>query len=83
VDGCELEHLSTAYSYKLIGRVVWDKNPPLFTKDYKTVKVVLTIAHLDHDEHNHGVNDDRLKAMCQIHHLRYDAEEKKRRKNLK
>ena len=45
----------------------------------KKVKVVLTIAHLDHDETNHDVTDDRLMAMCQICHLRYDAKEKYRR----
>ena len=42
-------------------------------------RVVLTIAHLDHDETNHTVNHDRLKALCQICHLRYDAKEKYRR----
>ena len=45
----------------------------------KQVRVVLTIAHLDHDEENKNVKDDRLMAMCQIHHLRYDAKEKDRR----
>jgi hypothetical protein len=45
----------------------------------KSVKVVLTISHLDHDETNHEVTDDRLKALCQICHLRYDALEKYRR----
>jgi len=45
----------------------------------KPVKVVLTVAHLDHDETNHQVTDDRLKAMCQLCHLRYDAKEKYRR----
>lgn len=45
----------------------------------KKIKVVLTIAHLDHDETNHLVTDDRLKAMCQLCHLRYDAYEKYRR----
>ena len=45
----------------------------------KKVKVILTIAHLDHDETNHDVKDDRLMAMCQICHLRYDAKEKYRR----
>jgi hypothetical protein len=45
----------------------------------KRVKVVLTIAHLDHDETNHTVTDERLKAMCQLCHLRYDAKEKSRR----
>lgn len=40
------------------------------------IKVILTIAHLDHDETNHAVELDRLAAYCQLHHLRYDAKEK-------
>jgi hypothetical protein len=37
-----------------------------------SVKIVLTIAHLDHvPEH---CDDDNLKAMCQKCHLKYDAE---------
>jgi len=36
------------------------------------VKIVLTVAHLDHvPEH---VDFSNLKALCQLHHLRYDAE---------
>lgn len=46
---------------------------------FKKVKVVLTIAHLDHDETNHDVSEDRLKALCQYCHLNYDAKEKYRR----
>ena len=38
----------------------------------KGVKIVLTIAHLDHDKENHDVKLDRLKALCQRCHLRYD-----------
>ena len=45
----------------------------------KRVKVVLTISHLDHDEENHNVADDRLAALCQSCHLCYDASEKIRR----
>ena len=45
----------------------------------KKVKVILTIAHLDHDEFNWDVADDRLQALCQLHHLRYDAKEKYKR----
>lgn len=45
----------------------------------KEVKVILTISHTDHDEGNHNVQLDRLKALCQICHLRYDAKEKYRR----
>ena len=36
------------------------------------VKVVLTIAHLDHDKLNHDVDLSRLAALCQRCHLRYD-----------
>lgn len=35
-------------------------------------KVVLTIAHLDHDKSNFEITDDRLKALCQKCHLAYD-----------
>lgn len=46
-------------------------------------RVVLTIAHLDHDEDNHAVALDRLAALCQRCHLRYDAPEKARRRATK
>ncbi|RKR83307.1 hypothetical protein BDD43_3512 [Mucilaginibacter gracilis] len=46
----------------------------------KPVKVVIAIAHLDHDEKNWQVTDDRLTAMCQLCHLNYDAAEKYRRR---
>lgn len=36
-------------------------------------KIILTIAHLDHDKLNHDVNIERLKALCQKCHLKYDA----------
>ncbi len=42
----------------------------------KIIKVVLTIAHLDHTPENCA--DDNLRAWCQRHHLRYDAEHHKR-----
>lgn len=45
----------------------------------KKVIVVCTTAHLDHDEENHNVKDDRLKWMCQYCHLNYDSIEKFRR----
>lgn len=38
----------------------------------KFTLIILTIAHLDHDADNHEVTDDRLKALCQRCHLRYD-----------
>lgn len=47
------------------------------------IKIVLTIAHLDHDEENWNVKDDRLAAMCQRCHLRYDSAEKVNRRGKK
>ena len=44
-----------------------------------TMRVNLSIAHLDHDETNWNVTDDRLLAACQLHHIRYDAKEKVKR----
>jgi 5-methylcytosine-specific restriction endonuclease McrA len=38
----------------------------------KFTKIILTIAHLDHDKLNHDVKDERLKAVCQKCHLAYD-----------
>ncbi len=43
-------------------------------------KVILTIAHLDHDPENWKVSDDRLKALCQKCHLSYDREFRNGRK---
>ncbi len=36
-------------------------------------RVVLTVAHLDHDPRNCA--DGNLRALCQLCHLRYDAAE--------
>lgn len=47
----------------------------------KRVTVVLTIAHLDHDETNWDIKDERLKAACQMCHLKYDGKEKYLRRN--
>lgn len=91
---CGLEHLSTVYAIKLQvkdedsrykPRSIWFRNEDDAKREgthwteYKPVKVVITIAHLDHDETNHEVTDDRLMALCQICHLRSDAKEKYRR----
>lgn len=37
----------------------------------KVIRIVLTIAHLDHVPEN--CTDDNLRAWCQRHHLRYDV----------
>lgn len=39
-------------------------------------KVILTVAHLDHDPQNCA--DENLKALCQRCHLRHDIEHHKR-----
>ena len=49
----------------------------------KVITIVLTIAHLDHDETNWDVPDYRLAALCQRCHLRYDISEKRKRKHNK
>lgn len=89
---CGLKHKQVVYAiklkindngnYKL--KTIWfrvkeDAEREDLLKNLKEVRVILTIAHLDHDETNHDVKDERLKAMCQICHLRYDAKEKYRR----
>jgi len=98
-EGCDFKHLEYVWSVKYKGRVTgWyrdfaeaDKQDVTIEMarggklipNPKKVKVVLTIAHLDHDETNMNVTDDRLKAACQLCHLRYDAKEKYRRRNGK
>ena len=43
---------------------------------HRPVKVVLTVAHLDHTPENCA--DDNLRAWCQRCHLRYDADHHRR-----
>lgn len=90
-EWCGLENGQEVYRAKINKRIEWFRTkaeiealpliPQLidFWLSYKPVKVVLTIAHLDHDETNHDVKLDRLAALCQLCHLRYDAKEKYRR----
>lgn len=55
-------HTTTGRCVEINGRpAVWAKG-----------KIVLTVAHLDHDPINCA--DANLKAMCQRCHLRYDVE---------
>lgn len=94
---CNLENKSIVYSVSLYIRsningkygykCIWFSNEQDTWRHgnlgpIKKVAVVLTIAHLDHDEINHNVKDDRLAALCQSCHLQYDAKEKMRRKCL-
>ena len=45
--------------------------------DGRSVRVVLTVAHLDHDETNNA--DDNLAALCQKCHLAHDRDDNHRR----
>lgn len=58
------------------------KKDPSDAYSDRYIVVVLTVAHLDHDEENWKVPDERLAALCQHCHLIYDAEEKARRRAL-
>jgi hypothetical protein len=85
-EGCKFKNGQMVYRGKLHNRIEWFETLSAaydlcgeFMVWEKPIKVVLTIAHLDHDETNHDVKLDRLAAMCQLHHLRYDAKEKYRR----
>jgi len=74
---CDFKHLETVWSVKIKGKVIgWFRNMFLPDNSYdskKEVKVVLTIAHLNHD-----ITDNRpenLRAWCQYHHLAYDKKQ--------
>lgn len=43
---------------------------------YKIIKIVLTVAHLNHDINDN--RDENLAALCQLHHLRHDIEHHKK-----
>ena len=61
------------------------RNVQFTPNDAKCVKIVLTIAHLDHDIANNDYSN--LAALCQRCHLRYDAkqhaETRRRNRQLK
>lgn len=40
--------------------------------EHRFVKIVLTTAHLNHDTSDN--RDENLKSLCQLHHLRLDAD---------
>lgn len=46
----------------------------------KPITVILTVMHLDHDEWNWEVTDDRLATACQRCHLNYDRIDNEQRK---
>lgn len=77
-EECGLEN--HVYGYRDGGQfVILDREPTqewdvIQLDGYRIIRIVLTIAHLDHDEGNWEVDDDRLRAFCQRCHNRYDRE---------
>jgi hypothetical protein len=79
--GCRARHGVTGYWHKSLFHPLPDA---LWAAGYKAgdevacddgvtlkvIKIVLTIAHLDHTPENCA--DDNLRAWCQRHHLAYD-----------
>lgn len=63
-----------------LGEWVERKVPWLLSMILPLRKVVLTTAHLDHDEENWEVSDDRLATMCPRCHLHYDKHDNQNRK---
>lgn len=53
------------YGDDYVGEVTSDPNKQF-------VKIVLTIAHLDHNPQNNCYSN--LQALCQLHHLRHDID---------
>jgi hypothetical protein len=49
----------------------------------RPIRIILTIAHLDHDPENWDVSDDRLAALCQKCHLTHDAPMKAEKRKAK
>jgi len=47
---------------------------------YKWVTVILTVAHKNHDKHNHKVRLEELIHECQLCHLRRDSYMKAKRR---
>lgn len=66
----QIPHPSDLYRYHdLIRR---DYSPQQAMQIMGFTKIILTIAHLDHDKENWEVTDDRLRALCQKCHLQHD-----------
>ena len=82
---CGVENYTTGYRDKCGNFVISEgmQQEADALDDYKIIKIVLTIAHLDHNPQN--CNPENLRALCQKCHLNYDIEHHKesRRNNKK
>lgn len=46
----------------------------------RPIIIILTLSHLDHDEWNEEVKDERLAALCQRCHFQHDRQDNQMRK---
>lgn len=81
-QGCQARHGVTGYwldgKWVDMPSALWESGAKVGDRincadgvQIKIIKIVLTIAHLDHQPENCA--DDNLRAWCQRHHLAYDA----------
>lgn len=80
-SGCGVRHRALGYWYgdefvylpRALRDAGVDRPCTIASKEgpLKIIRVVLTVAHLDHTPENCA--DDNLRAWCQRHHLAYDA----------
>jgi hypothetical protein len=74
-EECGIRNYSVGYrsvDQKFVECQEWLYNESKFTPDgHKVIKIILTIAHLDHDTTNNDPSN--LKALCQLHHLKHDT----------
>lgn len=68
-ENCGVANHAVIHRY---GKGISDWEYVCINDERKKTKVVLTIAHLDHDKSNHDVSIERLRAWCQKCHLQYD-----------
>lgn len=81
--GCRARHGVTGYwhngKFSPMNEALWQAGVKVGDRvacadgsTIKIIKIVLTIAHLDHTPENCA--DDNLRAWCQRHHLAYDLD---------
>lgn len=59
----------------------FDRGMEPYFQGGKKIKIVLTIAHLDHDPRNN--HPGNLAALCQLHHNRLDAKMRADRRRMR
>ena len=60
-------------SGKFIAQDICENIEPLYSENQTAIKIILTVAHLDHNIENN--EDENLAALCQKCHLRLDSKQ--------